>query len=354
MSNQSYNLVRDAHVEVNAVTDANNHPVAEIIIDGNYSHRFESKSRVSKALEIMNPADLANRLTCGQFMFVDDELYDFRDGHYQGFIHSDDAIDSLADVLGISETTSNSIRIHENTVNRDISLGGRWSDHGIIVPGYNDGGEFKSELHFGWSPFIKTINSAFMIYRLVCANGMSGMRNFMNTKIPVMNRWEEHLEIANRQIQNKVNAIVSERFGLMGRERATVAEVNLLTDHAKKRAANVLINTEQNKIERLRNIIAIADARLHLGRFYKDNVFADSDLAAQHPAHLTTFDVYNMATEIRSHTDETEKSTSRALDKLANDLVFERKDLTQHVSRVSGPKLCTFSDPDAAFFGEMA
>lgn len=137
------------------------------------------------------------------------------------------------------------------------------------------------------------------------------------------------------------------------RERATVAEVNLLTEHAKRRADDVTANTEPHRLDRLRNIIQIADARRHLGSFYKDNVFNDSNLAAQHAAHLTTFDVYNMATEIRSHTDATDRSTANALDKLANDLVFERKDLTQHVSRLSDNTLSSFSDPDAAFFGDM-
>ena len=354
MTDHNFELIRDAKVQVNATRDENDHPIAELIINDKHSHTFDAKSRVSKHLDILTPEDLADRYTGGQFMFVGDELYDLRDGHYQGFVHSDEAIVELADILGINSVGSQGIRVHENTVNRNIALGGKWSDHGITVPGYNDGGEFQSELHFGWSPFVKTVNSAFMIYRLICTNGMRGMRNFMNTRIPVMNRWEEHMEIANRQIQNKVNGIVTDRFGRMGSERATIAECNLLTEHAKKRADDVTSNVEPDKISRLRNIIAIADARRHLGSYYKENVFNDSNLAAQHNGHLTTFDVYNMATEVRSHTDETDKSSNRALDKLANDLVFERKDLTQHISRISGPKICTFSDPDAAFFGEMA
>ena len=354
MSNKDYELIRNANVTVEPLKGENDHPVAKIIINGEHEHTFDQKSRVSKSLDVMEPEDLAKTLTGGQYMMVEDELYDFRNGHYDGFVHTDDSIDELANILGITQTGGTGIRIHENTVARNTALGSKWSNHGIIVPGYNDGGEFESELHFGWSPFVRTVNSAFMIYRLICSNGMRGMRNFMNTKIPVQNRWEEHLEISNRQIQNKVNTIVTDRYSAMGRERATVAEVNLLTDHAKKRADDLLVNTNPEKLERLRNIIQIADARRHLGKHYKDNVFNDSDLAAQHPAHLTTFDVYNMATEIRSHTDEADRSSNRAVDKLANDLVFERKDLTQHISRLTGPKLCTFSDPDAAFFGEMS
>lgn len=350
----NYELVRNANVAVSTTFDDNDHPVANIVINDQFQHEFEAKSRVSRALEIMTPEDLSNRLTGGHFFMVEDKLYDFRMNSYQGFVHKDESVAKLADIIGINELSGSGIRIHENTVSREIALGSKWSNHGITVPGYNDGGEFESELHFGWSPFVKTVNSAFMIYRLVCTNGMRGLRNFMNTKIPLVNRWEEHLEVANRQIQNKVNAIVTDRYAQMGKERATVAECNLLTDHAKKRVDDVLSNTDPLRLERLKNIIQIADARRHLGKHYKDNVFNNSDLAAQHAAHLTTFDVYNMATELRSHTDETDRSTNRAMDKLANDLVFERNDLTQHISRLTGPKLCTFSSPDQAFFGEMS
>lgn len=352
MSDTEYELVRDADVTVTPSIDKNKHPIAEIHIGDSYVHRFEAKSRVSKALDVMTPEDLADRLSGGQYMFVDDELYDFRDGHYQGFVHKDESIENLANIIGINEIGGEGIRIHENTVSRSTALGSKWSDHGITIPGYQDGGEFQSELHFGWSPFVKTVNSAFMIYRLICSNGMRGMRSFMNTKIPLVNRWEEHLDVANRQIQNKVSAIVTERYAHMGKERATVAELNLLTEHAKKRADD---KDEVNPaiIQRLDNIIQIAEPRRHLSTVYKDNVFLNKDLAAQHAGHLTTFDVYNMATEIRSHTNECDRSSNRALDKLSNDLVFERKDLTSHTRRSSVPKICTFSDPDAAFFGVM-
>lgn len=346
-----YEMVRNASVGVIQHRDANNNPIVIADINGR-EHRFDAKSRVSRSLELMTPNDVADRLTGGNYFFVGDNLVDFRDGHYNGFVHTDDSIAALVDTIGITDDTS--VRVHENTVARDISLACKWSDHGITVPSYNDGGEFQSELHFGWNPFVKTINSAFMLYRLICTNGMRGLRSFMNTKIPLVNRWEEHLEIANRQIQNKVADMVTNRMAQMGSERATVAETALLTSHAYQRTQALQNTTELEKLQRLNRIIDIANPRLHLNTVYKDEVFKDKRLAAQMPAHLSVFDVYNMVTEVRTHTNESEQSSDRGMDKLSNDLVFDRKDLTQYASRFMQPRQSEFSDPDAAFFGEMS
>ena len=347
----NHTLLRNAKVEVSQMFDENGHTIADIIIDDQYHHEFEPTSRVSRSLEIMTPEDLSNQMSGGHFFMIEDDLYDFRTGNYNGFVHTDNSISHLADIIGINEVTPNGIRVHENTTSRDITLGAQWSNHDIQIPQYNAGGDFSSELHFGWSPFIKTVNSAFMLTRLICTNGMRGMRTFMNTKIPLMNRWEEHLEIANRQIQNKVNSMVIQRMTQMGSERATIAETTLLAQHARARLDGYITN--QATKDRLNNIISIVSPRRHLEGVYKDNVFTDHNIAAQHPAHLSTFDVYNIATEIRSHTDPVEKSTSRAMDKLSNDLVFERADLTQHISQLSQPKVCNFSNPEAAFFGDL-
>jgi len=345
-------MLRNADVSVIASRDAKNNPIVLANING-HEHRFDAGSRVSKALDIMSPNDIAARLSGGQYFFVEDMLVDFRDGQYGGFVHTDESITHLNDVLGIMESTSRSLSVHENQTNNSIVLGKKWSDHGIEVPGYNDGGDFTSELHFGWNPFVKTINSAFMLYRLICLNGMRGLRSFMNTRIPLVNRWEEHLEIANRQIQNKVESMVSTRLSQMGSERATVAETLLLASHAAARTENEQNRNSSKTIRSLNRISDIVSPQMHLNTVYKNEVFSDKRLAAQMPAHISVFDLYNMTTEVRSHSHEADNSSDRALDKLSNDLVFDRKDLTQHASRFVQPKLSQFSDPDAAFYGEM-
>lgn len=349
-----YELVRNADVRVVATEDRKHHPIATIHV-GDYSHTFDAKSRVSRHLDTMSVEELAERLRGGSFMFVENELIDFRAGDYPGFIHSDESIRALVKTIGISEKDKMITKLHDNMVTNNFILGTKWSNHEIIVPEYNDGGKFSSELMFGWSPFVPTVNSIFMLVRLMCSNGMRGLTRFLNAKIPLINRWEEHLDMANMQIQNKVNSIVKGRLGAMSHERATVAELGQIADYANVRIGKTRERMEaltEDQFQRLQRIAAIADPAVHSGKVYRENVFTDSRLAAQMPGHLTTLDAYNLATEIRSHTPEIEGASTLALDRFNNDIVFNRKDLTQHAAKFAMPRLSVFSNPDQAFFGK--
>lgn len=357
-------LLRGAPVKVEATytPGKKRHPIANLIIDNKYHHTFESASRVSKHLETMSPADLQSRLTGGDYFLVDGELVDFRDNRYNGFIHEDKTIATLNRIIGITdkdaaERTNNRRRkqfINLASMSSRFLLGTKWSDHGIDIPQYKDGGVFTSALWFNWSPFVKTVGSSFMLWRMICSNGMRGLTSFLNTKIPLINRWEEHLEMANRQIQNKVDGKVKSRLLQMGTERASVAEAMLVTSHAHARSNNN--DATLGDRTRMSSIIAIASPKLHLAKVYRENVFNDKRVAAQSPSHLTTFDVYNMATEIRSHSNENSKSTDHALDQLANDLVFNDKrcNVLHAAARFAQPGLSSFSDPEMAFYGEVA
>ena len=344
----NFEMIRNGDVQIEASRNNQNHPVAIATINDTHQHRFDASSRVSKALDIMTPADLQDRLTGGHFFFGNGELVDFRDGHYNGFVHSDDSINKLADVIGYKERTT---RHRDNTTSSNIVLSNVHSNHDIEVPLYADGGNFQSQLSFKWNPFMKDVHSAFELVRLICTNGMTGLTSFLNTKIPLVNRWEEHLEIASRQIQNKVSSKVVARLGEMGDERATVSECQAIVEHADDRLKNGNVGSQSRQL--LKNIAMVASPLLHLNNAYKENVFSDKRLGAQLPSHLSTFDVYNMATEINTHTEETSGSSSFAMDKIANGLVFDREDLTKHSARFGKPTMSAFSDPEAAFFGAM-
>lgn len=340
-------LIRDANVTLKASTTTENEPVAVITVNDKYTHRFDPTSRYSKALETTPLAFLERRLNGGQYFFVNEELVDCRDGKYNGFVHSDESIEALIDVIGISNTSPTR---GVTQISKTIALSSVWSDNEIHVPMYNEGGDFNSRLLFRWNPFQKNISSSFQLVRLICANGMIGLSNFLNSKIPLENRWEEHLDIASKQIQNKIDNMMSNRLGEMGRERATVADLLLLEDHARSRIEAV---NNAHKRDDLGNIAAALAPEVHLSGTYKDSVFANKALAAQLPGHLTLFDAFNIATEIASHTNATPKSSDFALDRAANDFVFSRKDRSFHAARFALPRIATFSNADSAFFGEV-
>ncbi len=348
----NYDFHRNANVVIDSHKDAKNRVVANMTVDGEYQHRFAHNSRITKALELMTPADLSERMSGGQYFFVEGILYDFRDGLYNGYVHDDDTISHLNELLGITGHNSRSdLRVHENVTAGNVTLGRQWSKNNIKINAFREGGEFESELHYGWSPFMKTINSAFKLNRLICENGMRGLRNFMNTKIPLVNRWEEHLDIANIQIQNKVDSIVQRRLVQMSTERASVKELLVLAGHATNRLRDDEGFSETNT--KLRNIRNIVDPKNFLNGIYQSHVFTKSAVSAQYPGHLTTLDAYNIATEIRSHSNETQNSTTHALDIIANDFVFDHDNIILPSSGTVGRKTCAFSDPDAAYFGNM-
>jgi hypothetical protein len=303
----------------------------------------------------MEAGDLASRLSGGSFFFVGDKMVDFRDGQYDGFVHSDDNIGVFMEKLGFQEKKAlprHRGRMNEGTES-DIVLRKVWSKSEITVPGYAAGADFNSELSFVWNPFVKTINSSFDLVRLICTNGMVGLTSFLNTKVPLLNRWDEHLDIASRQIQNKVDGIITDRVQSMAAERASVADCLLLEQHAFDRLIGGSEKSPAER-ERLKNIVAAVAPKYHLHNTYRDSVFADKNIAAQLPAHLSNFDVFNIATELRSHTQEVGKSSNNAMDKFANGVLFDRDDnFMASASRFMAPKAASFSSVDRAFFGSM-
>jgi len=355
----NHDFMKNAKVNVEDATDDKGRKTAIITVgDGlgeKYQHQFPHTSRISKALTVMTPVQLAEQMSGGSYFFVDATLYDFRDGNYKGHIQTDDTILQLIDLLGINhyDDSNRDMRVHENVTSGRIKLGRKWSDNPIDITAFNEGGEFRSELHFGWSPFMTTINSAFKLERLICTNGMRGLRTFMNTKIPLVNRWKEHLDIASIKIQNKVDGICQRRFREMSTERASVAELMALNNHAEERIQDGREHAATNTM--LRNIQSVVNPCRHLADVYQSNVFnKHSPAAAQYPGHLTTMDAYNIATEIRSHTPAVKKSTERALDMIANDMVFDHTNIILPATAKVSRKASAFSDPDAAFFGVMS
>ena len=350
-------LLRSATVQAKTVDLGKKGSSVIIDVDGKYSHTFDPKSRISQALGHMSLDDLETRLNKGHYFFVDGQLIDLRDSQYNGFVHSDDSIAALMETIGVSTVQPNRRRqltraLGDSTISSKIALRNQWSKQEISVPMYQEGGNFNSQLSFLWNPFHSNVRSVFELVRLICTNGMVGLTSFLNASVPVVNKWEEHLEIASRQIQNKVSDKVQARLVEMGVERASVADLLLISRHALTRLADGTI-TEDAQRERLRNIVRITDPTIHLGKHYAGDVFKNQAIARQVPGHLTTFDAWNITTEMSSHTDSNAKSSDVGLQKLANDLVFEpsKSFLTD---RVTAPIRPSFIDHEAAFVGLLS
>lgn len=353
----TFELLHNAKVEVKQIINSNKTSQAEITINDKYQHRFSPKSRVSKHLDIMTPKDLSDRLTGGSFFFIQGELIDFRDHSYNGFIHDEETISVFMEILGFQQRKNlpfHHSRKRDNHDQSDIILRKVWSNTEIVVPGYQQGGQFTSQLSFLWNPYVKTINSSFDLVREICTNGMVGLTSFLNTKVPVMNREVEHLDIASRQIQNKVTSVVIERIKAMGVERASIGDCLLLEQHAYDRlySPGEKAGGERDRLLQLMTAVA---PKQHLGHVYRDNIFTDKNMAKQLPAHLSNFDVFNIATELRSHTGQCAKSSDVALDRFSNGIIFDRQDnFGASAARFTAGPTSSFADAERAFYSNMS
>lgn len=351
-----YNLFRNANVEVTPTYDENGNALAEIVVNNQFSHTFSKQSRISKALNVGSGTDalrmarsqLQSRLTGGDYFFVGDELIDFRDSAYTGFIHNDNSIEQLMKHIGVDRADAlvrTGLRL--NTMDSSISLSSVHSTEDFNVMNIAAGGDFKSSIIYSWSPFASFVRGIFKVMRVVCSNGMVSTADEINTRIPLLNRWEEHLDITNVQMQNSIQSLMNKRFSNMVDNRISVRDLKLISKHANLRAAE---STDPSEVMRLKRIEQIVNPSLHLRDYYAPEVFSNMNIASQMPGHLSVFDAWNCITEMLSHTNATPNSTVGSLQTFASSLVFPTKEsTTTHLNKK--PLLSAFSDPDKAFFG---
>lgn len=349
-----FEMIRNASgLDLSVGTSRKGKPVARIEIGG-YHHEFPEMSRVSRHLQTMPATEVQDRLRSGAFFFIEQDnqmkLVDFVLDAPNRFIHSDSDIHNLMNTIGVSPIGHRRNRhLHSNTHNDTLYLGSAFSAENLSITELNQnamGGEFSSLLRFVWNPFQMHVNSAFELIRLVCANGAAGIASFLNSKVPLMNQWEQNLHIASKQIQSLVQNKVDVRLRRMAQDNASVGTLLQLENHLMKRLGNE--DVDPTEAQMFRSMLNVVDPAIHLGSIYKEGVFDNASIAAQLPSHLTKMDAWNIATEMNSHTEATADSSHFALARIANELMFTDRDYRVH-RKIESP----FSSADQAFFGQI-
>lgn len=349
-----YEMIRDASdLKLDVGTSRKGKPLARIEVGGLH-HEFGENSRVSRHLQTMHAHEVRDRLQSGAFFFLEQDnqmkLVDFVLDSENRFIHTDTDIDNLMSTIGVSPISHRRDRhLHGNTHNQNLYLGSAFSAENLSIAELNGaamGGEFSSLLRFIWNPFQQHVNSAFELIRLICANGAVGIASFLNTKIPLMNQWDQNLHIASKQIQALVQNKVDVRLRRMAAENASVGVLMQLETHMLKRLGNEDVDPQDKQM--FKALMNVVDPAAHLGNIYRPDVFENASIAQQLPGHLTKMDAWNIATEMNSHTEATNDSSHFALSKIANDLMFTDRDYRVH-RKIASP----FSSADQAFFGEI-
>lgn len=280
---------------------------------------------ISVAASLTTPEDALESIRGGHFVIehgadIETSLKEWRDATYTGFMQTDDFIARFGGDTSLAERGFGDFSITE----------------------FGKGGEFKLTTGFEWSAFNKNLKTQVNILRQICENGMIARRPMFEREVPIINLFDHHLDIAARQLVDIARKEISQRLEVMGREHAYVKDVNLVQSHVQRRI------TAEPTNDRL---IKINDALSLYGdvtKYYKQSAI-DNGIVKALPSPISRFDLWNITTELNSHTHELVESTSSSLDRIATGLIFPKK--IGGVIAERAVKQSTFGSPEQAFFG---
>lgn len=317
---KTVNFVKNAeHVQINKGHGKGNITltVNDQVVDLNARHP------ISVATSLTSAQDAAHSLLGGYFVFEQgdeiNKLKEWRDCDYKGFIQTDDFIKQFA----------------ENT-----KLEGRGFGE-INVAEYGYGGNFNLTAGFEWSAFQKNLKTTVEILRQICTNGMVGRGPLFEKEVPVINLFDHHLDIAAKQLVDISKRRIATRLEVMSREHSLWQEVNLVKGHIERRLKDDPLN------QRLQKLDDILYEHSDLQTYYKKDAIEKGIVKAL-PTTISRMDLWNIATEMNSHTHELVHSTASSLDRISTSLLFP-KHIEGVVAEVTAKT--AFGSPEQAFFG---
>lgn len=324
-----YDLVEAKKVEVIKTHRTSKAPVASIVVNDQFTHTFGERSSISQSLAFTSEQDVASTLIGGKFFFVDDQLLDYRNGQYKGFVHTDKMIATLYDKLGVRKMSHN----------RNTSKLAMVTDRGpqsFQVDHVGDGGQFDTYTNFMWSPFQQRLRTFVTLRRLICENQMNAVDTLVNKQIPLINHWDEHMAIAETQTHEIIRKLTCDRLESASTNNANLQQVLTLRNIA-----------HDNQITDFDNILDLSVLSGHYDLDVLSGHRANS-ITRQYPSHISEFDAWNIATELLSHYTLSRESQN-SLNYLANVVLF--KEPNSYHNEVTPVTLSTSSDRDVAFFG---
>lgn len=335
-----------------------------IQVENEMPHVFDKNDAENRLISQMDIKTIEEKFNGGTYVFNHGKLIQYRDAFSLGFVRSADEMNLLSEIIGSQSATQKrgvagmfeSFRM--NSINKQHFLGGEGKEFDLKIDGMQEGGEFKNRLIYSWSPFDENLIINLETERLVCTNGMVGMASFVTKAVPLVNRYQEHLDLISVQLQPQFNAILKDRFKGMSEQRSSVHTMmsahKLLTARSKEnnvlKRGGVLNDEVLGSISRMKNILPLLDVRETLGGVYKKSAFDNVEQSRHLEGNLTQFDVFNILTEVSSHTNGSFDSTSK-IQKEINKLVFDELNDKKNV-KGNIPKIDSSSDHRRAFFGD--
>lgn len=354
-------VVRNAIVEVKLAAHQGN-PCLRLVITcpktGQvFDHTFAANSTESLELMQADMDTIVNKYNGGHFVFDANGNYaDYRKADYSGYMQSDEAVDRLSEIIGMKQTKAGGkyqtgvAGLYDAVRTRNTNgalFGGEADPFAFDVKELGQGGDFTASLMSKWSVFSPNIELSLNVKRLVCTNGMVADAPFVTRAVPVINNWEENMNVVHAQLEPHMSGILQDRFRRMANQPASVATLS----KAHKILNSRMMGDSVSDAER-RNILTMMDIvnpKEHLGSVYTDRVFNDARAANAMTGHLTQFDVFNVLTEASSHYGRDSKTDGESTILLNSIMFDELKSRTLDTGTI---KPSADSDHRRAFFGK--
>lgn len=218
---------------------------------------------------------------------------------------------------------------------------------------YNDldseGGTFDVNIGYKWSPFQKDIATFTDITRLVCDNLMEMNNPVMNYLVPMINAWEDNIAISNEALRHAFDTKIRPLMAKMVDTKISMWQLSAL-NNVMTRLLSSDENIALNKWQDLDTVAKRIQDTMHTFNGLAENVPTSYTRLIDAP--VSTFDAYNMLTEINSHylLEPDNKVTA-----LTNDLVFGQRERSQNVDILDAIQKVaneeSFENVDRAFFG---
>lgn len=346
----SYEIIRNARVEIDTARFDQSGDLA-VLIDGRFQHVFGRDSTLGQKAAAMDFESLEEYLNGGSYFFVEGSLVDFVPSDYTGHIHTDEAIEGLASILGYQRSSAR--RPAHGVINRRFGAG----SSGIFLGGPVDRFEldiedfdaFENTLYCRWSPFSQNVTTALLAERLICRNGMIGTAEAVRYETPLINGLEENLRVAVAHLRPAISDTLARRFRQMSETRASVEEVMRANAELRARQGRLDEVSDAQAAEHLRRLREHLDPRVHLEAIYP-RAALDDKVAKVLASHVTQYDLFNILTEASTHVVGEAGANEASIQRLANRLVFD-----EVRGRAVNPTLpqSQESDPRRAFFGKV-
>lgn len=309
----------------------------EVVLDDEIKIPLDRRSDIVGQLNLgVDEAPLLKRFADGSYFMVDGVVADYRTSNELKFTHSHDSISEMIKHLGMQKI-GNVVQMTSITSELECeALNGQV------------GGLFDVKVGFNWSPFRTDIESVVEMIRQICTNGMVASDPIMSYRVPVINMWQDNLQVGNDILVHQFNKLVIPRLEAMPNERISMYDVLGL------RA--VIADLRESSDLKSQHVMALGNMFDSLDELVTSDVVAiKKNLLQFIPAPISAYDAFNIATECGTHYVSGDKTSKRA-QAFANSLLFndDRSNKINLDLRNLVADTQTFMDVDRAFFGHTS